>query len=306
MAAVLRTLIVDDEPLVRRMLKRQLTRLECRVEQAADGREALACISGAVPDVVFTDIRMPVMDGLELLKVIRESYPQVIVVVITGARSLEVAAEALRLGAHNYLDKPFGFADIRRLIARYRPVVRRRMQRHECELLVRRRELHVELDTRIQLVPALAEFLVSDTEASLPESDRTGVLLGLMELIANGVEHGSLEIGAEAKAAALAEGGDALEQLHAARQAMPEYRDRKVVIACMADANQCEWLITDEGPGFDVEAVTHPLSSSGLLRPCGRGIFLSRLQFDELEYLGTGNQVRARKLLRADPTPRDE
>jgi len=292
----MRILAVDDEPLVLKMITKQVKRLGCIVQSAEDGREALARFAEFAPDMVLTDIKMPVMDGLELLKALRDEHPEVIVVVITGVRSLEVAAEALRLGAHNYLDKPFTFAQIRQLIDKYRPVVESMSMRRECEAMVATRQLRIEFDNRVRLVPALAAFLVSEAGERLPDGDRTGVMLGLVELLMNAVEHGNLAIGSEAKLAALATGTDALEELREERRSDPVLGQRRVVVDFRMDAAGGEWVIVDEGEGFDWQAVRNPLSAGAMELPCGRGIFLSRVQFDELEYQDAGNSVRVRKL----------
>ena len=61
------------------------------------------------------------------------------------------------------------------------------------------------------------------------------------------------------------------------------------------DQHGCEWVIIDEGDGFDWKSLPNPLNPENLAQPSGRGIFLARMQFDEVEFLGKGNRVRARK-----------
>lgn len=293
----MRVLVVDDEPLVCRLLTKQVKRLGCATCAAENGQEALDCLAEFAPDIVLTDIKMPVMDGLELLRVLRESAPHVIVVVITGARSLDVAADALRLGAHNYLDKPFTFRQLRQIIEKYRPVVGSLSMRKECQTMVTRRELSVEFDNRVRLVPALADFLMGETGECLSGSARTSVMLGLVELLMNAVEHGNLAIGAAAKLAALTAGVDALGELREERLSDPVLAQRRIHIDFCMDASACEWVITDEGDGFEWESVRNPLSEGSVELPCGRGIFLSRMQFDEFEYQGCGNTVRVTRRL---------
>jgi two-component system response regulator HydG len=101
-------LIVDDEQAVRELCTRVLTPLGFRVETAASGREALARFKDTRFQVVLSDCRMPgELDGMALGQVLKESFPKTRVVLMTGFPALETAVETLRMGAHDYLIKPF-------------------------------------------------------------------------------------------------------------------------------------------------------------------------------------------------------
>ncbi|MBT3375679.1 MAG: response regulator [Lentisphaerae bacterium] len=293
-------MIVDDEATVRKILHRQVRRLGHTARSAENGREALDAFEVEPADVVITDVRMPVMDGLELLKEIRERSPQTIVIVITGAGSVEYAAEALRLGAHNYLDKPFKFAQIRQLLDKCQQLVEDLSLRQECELRVTHREVSLVLENERRLVPAAAGYLLAQIGQRLPEPDRMGLLLGLVELLNNAIEHGNLGIGSGEKERALDAGGDAFELLFGERLANPELAGRRVLVELTMDTETARWTIRDEGTGFDWESVVSNFDPNALLKPCGRGVFLSRMQFDELEYRGCGNEVCAVKKLNGE------
>lgn len=102
-----RVLVVDDDTEVRSLLAWHLQRQGCTVEEAEDGVEALSVIERSVPDVVVTDMAMPRLDGLGLLKAIREKDPDLPVIILTGHGSLENAIQALREGGlFDYLMKP--------------------------------------------------------------------------------------------------------------------------------------------------------------------------------------------------------
>lgn len=105
--AIEKVLVVDDELLVRSFLKETLMRKGLDVTVAENGRTALALIKDNAYDLVFTDMKMPDMTGLEVLKKVKETAPNTIVVVITAFGSIDNAVEAMRLGAFNYLIKPF-------------------------------------------------------------------------------------------------------------------------------------------------------------------------------------------------------
>jgi len=105
-------LIVDDEEVVRRAHLRSLADTGCLARAAGDGVEAIRVMEQQPFDVVLLDLRMPGLDGMDVLKTIKTRWPDSEVVVITGFPSIESAKEAVRLGAHNYIAKPVGPDDV--------------------------------------------------------------------------------------------------------------------------------------------------------------------------------------------------
>ena len=103
-----RVLVVDDEEGMRESLAAILERAGHQVALAANGESALAVLADTPDfDLLIADLRMPGMDGLELLQRVRDSYPDVDLLAVTAYDSWETAVEAMRLGAANYLRKPF-------------------------------------------------------------------------------------------------------------------------------------------------------------------------------------------------------
>ncbi|MGJ3238346.1 MAG: response regulator transcription factor [Anaerolineae bacterium] len=111
-------LVVDDEGANRYSVSKTLQRVGYIVKEAASGEQALEYVDGQEYDVVLTDIRMQGIDGVELLRRIKEQSPDAIVILMTGYASLGTAVEALRLGAHDYLIKPSSSQDIRQSVSR--------------------------------------------------------------------------------------------------------------------------------------------------------------------------------------------
>jgi DNA-binding NtrC family response regulator len=107
-------LIVDDEEVVRLSHLRSLVSVDCNTSTAEDGVEALQVMEQKAFDVILLDIRMPNLDGMDVLKTIKQRWPDSEVVVITGYPTIESAKEAVRLGAHNYLAKPVGPDEVAR------------------------------------------------------------------------------------------------------------------------------------------------------------------------------------------------
>ena len=101
-----RVLIVDDEEHICKTLSRHLQYLGYDVDTALSGREALSKLEKKKTDVVISDIMMPVMTGVQLLKTIRSEYPMTRVIMITGYVTLENALACLRAGADTCIFKP--------------------------------------------------------------------------------------------------------------------------------------------------------------------------------------------------------
>ena len=133
-------LIVDDDPRIRSVLKDALSHWGYRVTTASSGGEALNLLESALFDAALVDIRMPEMDGLELLGAIKRHDPALEVVIMTGYPTVSTAVNALKEGAYDYLTKPLMLEDLRHLLKR---VVERLLLRREVNSL--RRQLGDEL-----------------------------------------------------------------------------------------------------------------------------------------------------------------
>jgi len=113
-----RILVVDDERAIRDLLAETLREAGHEVLTAAGGKEAFEIVSGENVQIAICDIRMPEMDGLELLRRIRDVSPETVVILITAFASVETAVNALRSGAFDYILKPLIFEDILAKISR--------------------------------------------------------------------------------------------------------------------------------------------------------------------------------------------
>lgn len=111
-----RILIVDDDPSMRTALMETVKRLGYAVQGAVDGNDAMERIVRFRPWLVLTDLRMPRLSGLDLIKEIRSRAPQVTIVLMTAYGTIETAVEAMKLGASEYLLKPFSMDILERMI----------------------------------------------------------------------------------------------------------------------------------------------------------------------------------------------
>ena len=107
-----RILLVDDEDILVEGLAEFLQDQGTVVDTANDGQEAMALLQEHVYDLLVTDIRMPGMSGMELLRHVQENHAGVAVILMTGYASTESAIEALRLGVYDYIEKPFEMLEL--------------------------------------------------------------------------------------------------------------------------------------------------------------------------------------------------
>ena len=105
-------LVVDDEAVVRNGISRALNNRGMTTKPAANGKEALDLLNHFAFDLALVDIRMPVMDGIELLREIRTKYPKIPVIMITGYPTIDSAVDCIKVGAIDYLVKPFRLDDL--------------------------------------------------------------------------------------------------------------------------------------------------------------------------------------------------
>jgi len=107
-----RILVVDDEQLIRWSLEQNLSKQGYEVATAASGEDALRAIQQDAPDLVLLDIQLPGMNGLEVLEKIKEQDEDIIVIMVTALGVLETAVKAMRLGAFDYINKPFNLDEL--------------------------------------------------------------------------------------------------------------------------------------------------------------------------------------------------
>jgi CheY-like chemotaxis protein len=105
-------LVVDDEPTLRRLMRRSLIGMGLDVVEAANGSEALERLQTHDIIAVVSDVRMPVMDGLELVEQLQSRAPDVPIVLVSGSEEVRTRADAQALGAFDFLAKPFDLFEL--------------------------------------------------------------------------------------------------------------------------------------------------------------------------------------------------
>src|SRR5499426_832707 len=166
-----RVLIVDDDPASRRLLEVRLRPLECDVATAGNGEQALAAIRKDVPDLVLLDLQMPKMGGIDVLRALRNEGIDVPTIVITAHGSIEVAVEAMKEGAYDFITKP---VDAKHFDIVVRKALEREGLKRGLELLSE------ETDSRYRLIIGKSEKMKQAVETARKAalSKATVLLLG--------------------------------------------------------------------------------------------------------------------------------
>jgi DNA-binding response OmpR family regulator len=121
----MKVLLVDDEEEFVKALAERLKMRDLRSDTVLDGEEALSYVEGQEPDVMVLDLKMPGIDGMEVLRQVRKAYPKIQVIILTGHGSERHEEEAKRLGAFDYLEKPVNL-DV--LVKKMKAAYRRKME----------------------------------------------------------------------------------------------------------------------------------------------------------------------------------
>jgi DNA-binding response OmpR family regulator len=289
----MRVLIVEDDYASSEMLRISLAKEGYSCRQASDGKEGLELFASYKPDILISDIIMPGLDGMQLLKEIRAVNKELVIIMLTGHGNEELALSALEHGANNYLKKPVILPELKTLLKRYSNILESKKMAQELPKLIKERSLRLMLPTDTNILPSVVDYFQDKISLFYTAKQLFQIELGLSELLTNAVEHGNLSITNDEKNSALS--SNKLDELYSQRMGCPEYSCRKVEVVFVQTEEYCSWSITDEGCGFNWRSLPNPTHGRHIGELHGRGVFLSKMQFDELVYSEKGNSVTAKK-----------
>lgn len=168
-----RVLVVDDEENLRRVTQLKLQQAGYEATTASDGAQALELLARHPQDLIITDLKMPGMSGMDLLRRVKEDYPEVIVIVVTAFGTIESAVEAMRLGAHDYIIKPVN-ADALKL------VVSRALEHHRLREEVKNLRSMVDSKYGFENIVGKSKALLAtlDNASRAAQSDATVLIRG--------------------------------------------------------------------------------------------------------------------------------
>ena len=273
-------LLVDDDPAVHELLSVVLRPPEWSIDSAYDGLQGLACVEARPYDLVLTDVRMPGMDGLELLRRIHDIRPDTKVMVMTAESTPANIVRAIRERAFCYFSKPFSPSAVAEMIAQ---AVNTHHWQDDIEVCSASPEwISLRLRCKMETADRLMQF-VREMEMDIPLHERENIAAAFRELLMNAIEHGG--------------GSDP---------------NKRVQVTYVRTARAIVDLIQDPGKGFSFDAIEHAavanppddparhleIRAEKGVRPGGFGILLTRNLVDELIYNDKGNEVLFIKYLK--------
>ncbi len=183
-------LVVDDEPSLRDVLSIMLKKAGYTTATAVDGEEAVSKVGKDIYDLVITDLKMPGMGGMDVLKAVKSASPDTVVLVVTAFGSAESAVEAMKLGAYDYLTKPFQIDEVQLII---RNALEKRRLSTENMLLKREMASHSTLSSIIGQSEAMQKVFdvivkVADTRSNVLICGESGTG---KELVARAIHYNS-------------------------------------------------------------------------------------------------------------------
>lgn len=293
-------LLVEDSSTQAIYIQTLLEKSGHSVQVAVDGNAALTAIADKTPDIVLTDMHMPEMNGLELIEEVLETLPNLPVVLMTAEGSEDLAVEALKKGASNYIPKRHLARDLSSILDSITTTLVARKNRSSILSAL----THAETTYTFGNDRDCASALISQFEAELEHidfDDGTGtfrIVTALKEAILNAIDHGNLELDSRMRDV---DNGAEYYDLAKSRLTEEPYCYRKVVVTSRVSPEQLAYIVRDEGRGFDPSTLPDPSDPDNVLRAHGRGLLLIRSFMDDVVFNETGNQITLIKY-RISPT----
>jgi CheY-like chemotaxis protein/anti-sigma regulatory factor (Ser/Thr protein kinase) len=282
-------LIVDDNAIDRRLAARLLEKVGMTPCFAENGQEALEVIERTPPDIVLTDMLMPVMDGLELVQRIKSDYQTIPVILMTAHGSEEIAVKALQIGAASYVPKQSLVRNLANTVRDVLAVAYAKRDEQKAWSYLTQAQLRFVLEVRSAHHEPLVGFLQEQlrTWKLCAGADLIRVGTALHETFVNAIEHGSLELDSELRN----DPDGAYQRLGDERRRVAPYCDRKVYVDVELSREDVKIIIRDEGPGFDPRSLPDPTDPENIGKISGRGLLLIRTFMDDVRFNEEGNEI---------------
>lgn len=293
-------ILVVDDSLVERVLAEGLLvkNPAYAVDLAEDGESALARIETCRPQLIVTDLLMPGMDGLELLKTVRRRYPEIPVILMTACGSDAIAHEALEAGAASYVPKARQAECLLPTVERvleHATADRSRRRLAQCTL-----EFHCRYalpnDARLirGLVDQIQEVMAGMEFGDSVERIRMGE--ALEEALLNAMYHGNLEIDKDQLAKVRSQlDARVLDRLVQERCRDPNIAGRTILVIVHLTQQEARFVIRDQGRGFNVGFVDAGEGADHFEGGRHRGLTLMRSLMDDVAFNTAGNEITLRK-----------
>ncbi len=291
-------LLVEDSPTQAMQLKLLLESGSHKVTSCDDGVPALELLASGTCELVITDLELPVMNGLDLIRKMKADFPQVPAVLITGHGSERLAAEALKVGATAYVPKSMVDELLLGTVEDVLGVMRTDLRYAELIDCTVENRLVFDLPSKPELLIAAID-LVTQMAAGmelLSVMDRYRVSQAMQQAASNALYRGNLELSwKQLPQSSISETHtDTLPPIVQERMKSAPYKNRRIHFDARLMRDLIRIVIKDDGPGFNLklfEARHHSTDGAAFTGDCGRGFALIDRFMDKVSFNAPGNEI---------------
>ncbi len=288
-------LLVEDSPTQAMQMKMLLESAAHQVTCCDDGTPAIEHLQNGVFELVVTDLELPLMNGLELIKLMQCDFPQIPAVLVTGQGSERLAAEALRSGATAYVPKSMVDDMLLGTVEDVLGVLRTDRSYAELIECTVENRLVFELPNKMSVLTTAIDLTMQLAAGMqlLSGSDRFRVWTALQHAATNAIYRGNLELTREQwqQSSSDEEHDIAPPAIVSERMESAPYKDRKIHYDARLMRDLIRIAIRDEGPGFDTSHFSSDSNPQPLSTDSGRGLVLIRNFMDKVTFNAKGNEV---------------
>ncbi|QEF99462.1 Alkaline phosphatase synthesis transcriptional regulatory protein SphR [Stieleria maiorica] len=276
-------LVVDDSATQIAMISSVLQQQGLTVRTAANGREALASLREDTPDLVITDMQMPEMNGVELIRAMRTDFSLVPAVLVTAFGNEDLAAEALGVGAANYISKDHVGILLPDIVARMTSFAQANAQSLYLKGALTRSSFEFVLDCSIERITPLVSLIIRLLASMnvLHTSQRIRMAEALDYLIFHSIIHGNFEVPVRSTPMSI----DDARALVTEKLGDPSLRtitERIVTIQLDVTSQEARFTVAHEGPGQPILHAPMPGTPQSFSDERGRGMLLMTSVMDEV------------------------
>lgn len=288
-------LLVEDSPTQAMQIKLLLESAAHCVTCCDDGAQAINHLQTGTWELVVTDLELPVMNGLDLIKAMQSDFPQIPAVLVTGHGSERLAAEALRAGATAYVPKSLVDDLLLGTVEDVLGVLR--TDRSYAELIdcTVENRLIFDLPNKPKLLTTAIDLTMQLAAGMqlLSGVDRYRVSIALQQAASNAIYRGNLQLSyRDWQQTSTVENGDGpIPQIVAERMQLAPYRDRKVHYDARLMRDLIRIVIRDEGVGFDSKRIMNENDLQAISAEHGRGLVLIKNFMDKVSFNESGNEI---------------
>ncbi len=289
-------LLVDDDPSILSILKDFLEMKNHEVVTAVNGRRALDLVLAENNfDVVFSDIKMPEMDGLSLLEKMRNNNVQLPVILISGQGDLESSIRALKLGALDFILKPVYLKTLDEALQKIDTVLDAERETIIAQRFVKDQQLTLKCNSQLGHIRQIISYFSKQTKdiCTNYNLDTNKLAICLQECLTNAIIHGNFGLDSKLKEADWAEFDRRIKEC----ENDPSFSEKSVSILFQQTPTLMRFTVCDDGHGFNPNNLPDPTDPSSWLKLSGRGILFIRSYMDEVHWNDVGNQIVMSKYL---------